>query len=35
VAARHCVDADDHPPDVIADEIYRRWQNGQFRLLGD
>jgi hypothetical protein len=35
VTARHCVYADDHPPDVIADEIYRRWQNGQFRLLGD
>jgi hypothetical protein len=35
VAARHCVDAGDQSPDVIADEIYRRWQNGQFRLLAD
>jgi hypothetical protein len=35
VAARHCVDAGDQSPDVIADEICRRWETGQFRLLAD
>ena len=32
VAVRHCVDVADRPPEVIADEIYRRWHNGEFRL---
>jgi hypothetical protein len=35
VAARHCVDAADLPPDAIADDIYQRWLKGEFRLLTD
>jgi hypothetical protein len=32
VAERHRVDAGDRAPEIIADEIYRRWQDGEFRL---
>ncbi|MGP0032772.1 MAG: AAA family ATPase [Acidimicrobiales bacterium] len=32
VAERHCVDAGDRPPEIIADEIHRRWRYDDFRL---
>jgi hypothetical protein len=35
VAQRHCVDSSDRPPTEIADEIYQRWLDGEFRLLSD
>ena len=32
VAERHRVDVETRPPDVIAEEIDRRWAAGEFRL---
>jgi broad-specificity NMP kinase len=35
VASRHCVDVGERTPDTIADEIYQRWQRGEFGLRAD